>query len=376
MLFVNKLRSFYIKHMINLMTLVFNALLRATVEPGKEELAPTPPFRALQYFVDNVAIRDKATKKLHEIFGSFYMAPVKSVIKDFDLKDYSMQEFEELNPFIDIPNLPNVRDIGGYPIVDSFSNFGMARVRKGLIFRGSDSTQITQSGCQKFREQGISTQFDLRSQQQIDRAGTIREIPGVTRYWTPIFGEEEYTVEKAGLRYQQYAGDGTEGIVQAFTEILTHGTKAFKQIMTHIACLSTCPENEAQGIYISCTTGNNRTGPFIAMLLSFLKVPGSIVCAEYALSEQGLAPTRAKTVARLRSNSKFAASFDENELDYRAARMSGAREESMIAFLKAAQEKWNGADGYFRDVLGLDEQTLDRVREVMTTYEKCITTKV
>jgi hypothetical protein len=73
-------------------------------------------------------------------------------------------------------------------------------------------------------------------------------------------------------------------------------------------------------------------------------------------------------------NSKFAASFDESELDFRAARITGAREKSMVAFLETVQQKWGRAEGYFKGVLGLDRETQEKVRDVMTVYEKNTTT--
>jgi protein tyrosine/serine phosphatase len=273
------------------------------------------------------------------------------------------------SPFVNIEGCPNVRDIGNYPVINPLNSKLIGHLLPGIIFRGSDTTSITEAGMVKFKELGITTQFDLRSTQQIDRAGGVKEIDGVVRYWTPIFGPEEYTIDKAGDRYRQYAGDGTEGIVQAFTEIMTHGAPAFKKIILHIASLllptNNLPSDYPCGIYISCTTGNNRTGPFIAILLSYLGVPDDVVVKEYGLSEQGLASTRAKTVARLRSNSKFAASFDESELDYRAGRMVGAREESMVAFLETVRKKWGGPEGYLMDMLGLDQALLNNVKAVL-----------
>ena len=158
-------------------------------------------------------------------------------------------------------------------------------------------------------------------------------------------------------------------------DILTQGAAAFKQIMLHIASLA--DEFEAggeqtlkgRGVYISCTTGNNRTGPFIALLLSLLSVPGDKICEEYQLSQEGLASSRAKTVARLRSNSKFAASFPEDELDMRAQRMCGARAESMSALLEEVGRRWGGAGGYFCGVLGLEEDVLEKVRRVLVVKD-------
>lgn len=117
---------------------------------------------------------------------------------------------EELPPpFVSIDGLANTRDIGGWPIVDS-NGSPRCTVRKGIVYRGPDTSPITDAGITKLRALGVTTVFDLRSKIQIDRAGGYKKIEGIQRIWCPVFGEEEYTQEKAGLRYQQYAGDGTE----------------------------------------------------------------------------------------------------------------------------------------------------------------------
>jgi hypothetical protein len=121
--------------------------------------------------------------------------------------DLHMEELPP--PFVSIDGLANVRDIGGWPIVDSKGNPRYA-VRKGIVYRGPDTSPITDAGITKLRALGVTTVFDLRSKTQIDRPGGYKGIEGIQRIWCPVFGEEEDTQEKAGLRYQQYAGDGTE----------------------------------------------------------------------------------------------------------------------------------------------------------------------
>lgn len=112
-------------------------------------------------------------------------------------------------PFVSIDGIANVRDIGGWPVADRDGHLSRS-VRKGIVYRGPDTSPITDTGIRKLRALGITTVFDLRSKIQIDRAGGYQKIEGIQWIWCPVFGEEEYTQEKAGLRYQQYAGDGTE----------------------------------------------------------------------------------------------------------------------------------------------------------------------
>jgi hypothetical protein len=112
-------------------------------------------------------------------------------------------------PFVSVPGLSNLRDIGGWPIADTNGNM-ISTVRKGLVYRGPDPSQVTAAGLAKLKELGITISFDIRSKQQIDRAGGYKELEGIRRIWCPVFGEDEYTPEKAAIRYQQYSSDGVD----------------------------------------------------------------------------------------------------------------------------------------------------------------------
>jgi len=118
-------------------------------------------------------------------------------------------------PFISsAPGLANLRDIGGYPITDHSS------VRKGLVYRGPDPAPVSAASLERLHSLGITTVFDLRSQQQIDRAGGHRDLEGIRRIWSPVFGPEEYTPEKAALRYAQYSAPGTKVFLCSSFQVL------------------------------------------------------------------------------------------------------------------------------------------------------------
>lgn len=114
-------------------------------------------------------------------------------------------------PFHIVPGISNFRDIGGWPIYDENSPpKPIGYVRRGILYRGSDTNRVTLEGEEELRGLRIKTDFDLRSKQQIEKLGGYKEIPGIERKWEPVFREEEYTEEAAKKRYELYAGDGTE----------------------------------------------------------------------------------------------------------------------------------------------------------------------
>ncbi|KAF2186248.1 hypothetical protein K469DRAFT_687241 [Zopfia rhizophila CBS 207.26] len=280
-------------------------------------------------------------------------------------------------PFHIVPGLSNFRDVGGWPIASPDSpDQIIGHVRKGILYRGSDTNNIKPEGEVKLRELGIKTDFDLRSKQQIEKAGGYKEVEGSKRVWTPVFKEEQYTEEEARRRYELYAGEGTDGIVTAFIEILISGAHPFASILRHLLSTipppnpsSPYPSTPQPALFMHCTTGNNRTGIFISLLLLLLNVPHASICEEYALSEQGLAPTRHINVGRLLKKGAFK-EYGEEEGRRKCERMVGAREESMWALIEEVKRRWGGPEGYFLGDVGLSEEEIGKLRGVFAVREE------
>ena len=58
--------------------------------------------------------------------------------------------------------------------------------------------------------------------------------------------------------------------------------------------------------------------------------------------------------------------YGAEEAKRKCERMVGARKESMEALLEEVGRRWGGAEGYFRGVVGLSEEEVRGVREVLT----------
>lgn len=115
--------------------------------------------------------------------------------------------------FVAIDGLANFRDIGGWPIENKDGKV-IARLRKGVFYRGPDTRTVTPAGIARLKELGVTADFDLRSKGQIEKLGGPSPMEGIERIWAPAFPEGEYSPEKAAARYVQYASDGTEvGVV-------------------------------------------------------------------------------------------------------------------------------------------------------------------
>jgi hypothetical protein len=118
-------------------------------------------------------------------------------------------------------------------------------------------------------------------------------------------------------------------------------------------------------LFMHCTTGNNRTGVFVALLLLLLNVPVEYIVCDYTLSEIGLAATKRINVERLLKKGAFRG-YGKVEARRRCERMVGARSESMLALLEEVERRWGGAEGYFLSIVGLSEKEIGAIRVYLT----------
>lgn len=112
-------------------------------------------------------------------------------------------------PFILAPGMANLRDAGGYAIE---SMPGKA-IRRGVLFRSADLTQLGDEGVTTLRHLGITHVFDLRSVVELAKAEGGDNLPrsweGATRAFVPVFLDKDYSPEALALRFTAY-GDGPQ----------------------------------------------------------------------------------------------------------------------------------------------------------------------
>lgn len=90
-----------------------------------------------------------------------------------------------------------------------------------------------------------------------------------------------------------------------------------------------------------------------------------VVAEEYHLSEQGLGPVwKAEAVSRLLRHPVFKGSDSHGVL-----RMVGAREEIMRAVVLTVERQWGSVEGFLRRVVGIEEDTMDRARNMLTDVD-------
>lgn len=144
----------------------------------------------------------------------------------------------------------------------------------------------------------------------------------------------------------------------------------FRTVLRHLLATVSPASSDtpAPALFMHCTTGNNRTGVFISLLLLLLGVPVESVIKEYTLSDPGLAPTRHINVDRLLKKGAFK-EYGPEEAKRKCERMVGARAESMQQLVIEVEKLWGGARGYFKEVVGLEDDEIEKLKALLAVQK-------
>jgi protein tyrosine/serine phosphatase len=268
-------------------------------------------------------------------------------------------------PFIHVPALPNLRDVG--TALESKN----PSVRTKLLYRAADPSHVTTEGIETLHNAlQIHTIFDLRSAPEIANQGGVADWEArlaafnsahsnstvITRFWTPVFKAEDYGPEAVAMRFRDYGdSDSTRGFVRAYEAILEHGANAFGIILRHLARSG----DEVGGTLVHCTAGKDRTGVLVGIVLTLLGVDPEAIGAEYELTETGLAERRPYLIARLVATGAFG---EGDAAALSAERMTGSKKESMVATLEFVKTRWGSMDSYVRDACGVSDEAVVALR--------------
>ncbi|PFH51324.1 hypothetical protein AMATHDRAFT_142937 [Amanita thiersii Skay4041] len=251
-------------------------------------------------------------------------------------------------PFVTIPGVINVRDLGSLPSVDYPGKI----TRPGFIFRSAELSNIAEEGEARLRELGITTVFDLRSDTEMSKYNSpIPTIDGVNIIRAPVFKTADYSPQMMAKRYELYASGKTDAFMELYSQILEHGGAAFGSILRHVR------DKPNDGFIFHCTAGKDRTGIIAAILLKLAGVDHEAIAHDYSLTRVGREPARAMIIGRLNLEPIFASNTEA------ALNMFTCRPETMLAFLKLIDGKYHGVEQYVKDFVKLSDEDIATIRE-------------
>jgi len=255
---------------------------------------------------------------------------------------------------IDIPLLPNLRDLGGYATASG------GRVRTGQLYRSTELNHLKGDDLASFAGLGIRVVFDLRTAPERDAEPDV--VPD---------GTEQVVCDV--LKDSQGAAPALLGKVlsdPAFAEQMLGGGKAvqlfeggYREIVGLPSALSAYREfftriadDAGRPALFHCTTGKDRTGWAAAATLLLLGVSEEDVFFEYELTNRDLIPALKPVFEQFR-----AVGGDPHLLEP----VLGVDAAYLRAALDEMGKRFGSIEDYFSDGLGIDAGGQQRLRDAL-----------
>ncbi|MFK5256053.1 tyrosine-protein phosphatase [Propionibacterium freudenreichii] len=256
---------------------------------------------------------------------------------------------------IELESLPNLRDIGGYPIA------GGGRVRTGVLYRSAALSRLSPADADALQRRDIRTIFDFRT--EVERTAQPDVVPdGMHVVLADVLADaasaapdEMLEAIKDPLRASQLlAGDQTAAIFdETYRQIVSSDSAlaAYRSFFTDIADPANRPA------LFHCTSGKDRTGWAAAALLLLLGVDEADVFHDYELTNQYLPRSAAAMIKKFTDGGGDPSTLTP---------VLGVDPKYLRAALTEMTSRFGSITGYFRDGLGMDDDAQDTLRAALT----------
>ncbi|UKB83538.1 tyrosine-protein phosphatase [Chryseobacterium sp. MEBOG06] len=253
---------------------------------------------------------------------------------------------------LNIPSIPNLRDLGGYDTADG------KKIKTGLLYRSNQLNPISTEDESKIDALHLKTVYDLRT--AAERSESPDQIPGsVKEVWLDVLADAS-TVGAATLgktlqnpvEVNKALGNGKA--VELFKQIyldlivLPSAKKAYHDFFLSLANGKNLPA------LFHCTAGKDRTGWAAASLLSLLGTPKDQIYSNYLDSNTYLVPAYKKEIEDFVS-----AGGEENII----LDVLGVKKEYLDAAFTAVQNNYGSIENYFEKGLNIDRATQEKIKK-------------
>jgi protein-tyrosine phosphatase len=252
---------------------------------------------------------------------------------------------------IEVSGSRNLRDIGGYRTMDG------REIKKGLLYRSDHLSKVTKRDIEKVAALGVKTVYDLRGEEE--RKSSPQRLPEIVSMEVvslPIFyqGLDPYvTARRIVIRGDVEEGEFHQLMIEAYRAYALDFRTQWSSLLKGLAEPGTLPA------LIHCTYGKDRTGVAVAIILRSLGVPREKVMEGYLLSNE-FWESKTELYSCL---ANCASCFRTPRSEVRA--LMEVRPEYLQAAFAAMDEHYGSFDNYLYQGLGIDEQTLERLRAAL-----------
>lgn len=257
---------------------------------------------------------------------------------------------------IPIPGTENLRDVGGYPTIDG------PEVARGRLFRAEALVDPGGPPTYSFYDAELDPHYrGLRVQTVIDLRA-VKEAALAPTAWARATGARlvELPIVEGGdgadtnyirkLLTGELERFDTTDLGRFYIHLLEHRADVWGEAYRVLA------EAESLPALVHCAAGKDRTGVFIALVLSSLGVPDDVVALDYSLTD----------VFRPNRIEAYADRFRAVGRDPESARaLFESPRDAMTTMLDHLSTDYGGVHGYLSDRAGVDEATRQQVKGLL-----------
>ncbi len=225
----------------------------------------------------------------------------------------------------------NIRELGGLSTC-------FDRQTRSRQFLRADSLHALSSASQtKLIEYGLKTVIDLRTSQEIlQEPNPFSNLENVRYINISLF--------EAIL--QNPNADTMSSLESLYIAALDHCQAALREVLETLA-------NSQSVTLFHCTAGKDRTGIVSALLLANASVSSEFIIQDYSLTEELAKPMLERPLTEAVKNGM--------DKDF-YAKLLTSKASTMQATLWYLEARFGSVEGYLRDGLGLEQDTLDALR--------------
>ncbi len=248
----------------------------------------------------------------------------------------------------------NFRDVGGLMTKDG------RRVRKGLLYRSDELCYLTQADVEKLKELGLRSIIDYRNERERKGKEDV-SIPGASVYY--LDPKADVAAMASSDEIPRLAPGGADKLTAAGARALMVGQnrqfvlapssqQSYRRMFELILDENRLPLDQ------HCRGGKDRTGYGAALILLILGVDRDAVMEDYMLTNV------CKREKNERSLKKIWEETHDEDLVQAMRYLKEANEEFLAAALDLIEEKYESAENYAKQELGITDGQISRLKEL------------